>query len=236
MIAIVLSLVQSIVVSTGVFSKTEFDIAIVSAIASFVACIGLCPLLFLEHIRSIKPSDLAVVYLLVSLACDSAELGTTVAENGTSAGVVLATANLFLKFVLLVAECRGKERIMRAPYSQWPPEQLAGVLGRAFFWWINPILAQGNRNILTADNLPPMDRTLLSKLRRHRALQAWDQRGSPVVHSHTMSRENCLTASQPSRRKYQPCQKCWSLACCRIFSPPFSHAFPLLSFATLNQF
>ncbi|MBE3047417.1 hypothetical protein IMZ48_33875 [Candidatus Bathyarchaeota archaeon] len=156
---------------------TQLDVGIFSAIISFLACIGLYPLLLLEHTRSIKPSDLAVVYLLASLACDSADLGKVVYENGTSVGILPATASLLLKFVLMVAESRGKERILRGPPGQWPPEKLSGVLGRAFFWWINPILAQGYRNILTGDNLPPMDRELSSKLRRRRALQAWDQRG-----------------------------------------------------------
>jgi ATP-binding cassette, subfamily C (CFTR/MRP), member 1 len=166
----VLLLVQAIVLITGAFPTPQLDISLFSAIASFIASLGLCPLLFLEHARSIKPSDLAVVYLLASFTCDSGVLAETVYDNGASVSVLPAMVSICLKFVLLVAESQGKERILRGPRGQLPPEQLAGVLGRTFFWWINPILAQGNRNILTGDSLPPLDYKLSSKLRRHRAL------------------------------------------------------------------
>ncbi|WYZ44670.1 hypothetical protein EsH8_VII_001106 [Colletotrichum jinshuiense] len=177
--AIVLLLVQSIVLTTAAFSTSQLDIVLFSAIASFIACVGLCPLLVLEHSRSVKPSDLAVVYLLGTLACDSIQLGTTVYGNGISAVEGPAIANIFVKFVLLVTESQGKGTILRGPHGQWPPELLAGILDRTFFWWINSILAQGNQKILTEDNLPPLDPQLSSELLRHRALKAWDQRVKP---------------------------------------------------------
>lgn len=173
-----LLLVQSIVLTTAAFSTSQLDIVLFSAIASFIACVGLCPLLVLEHSRSVKPSDLAVVYLLGTLACDSVQLGTTLYGNGISAVAGPAISNIFVKFVLLVIESQGKGTILRGPHGQWPPELLAGILDRTFFWWINSILAQGNQKILTEDNLPPLDPQLSSELLRHRALKAWDQRGS----------------------------------------------------------
>jgi hypothetical protein len=136
-------------------------------------------LLFLEHTRSIKPSDLAVVYLLTSLACDAAELGTTTYQDVTFQVALGAVAKLCIKFLILVVESRGKGGILRPQYSQWPEEQLAGVLSRTFFWWINSILAKGSRDILTGVSLPSIDHKLSSKLLRHRALKAWDQRGNP---------------------------------------------------------
>lgn len=155
------------------------NIDILSAATSFIACIGLCPLLLLEHDRSIRPSDVAVIYLLVTLACDVAELGTTVYEGSAWGHIALpAIANICVKLMLLVAESRGKETILRGARGQWAPEQLAGILSRTFFWWINSILVQGLRRILTEDSLPPVDRELSSKLLRQRALLAWDQRGN----------------------------------------------------------
>lgn len=138
-------------------------------------------MLFLEHTRSIKPSDLAAVYLLASLACDAAELETTTYQDVTFPVALGVIAKLCVKSLILVVESRGKGEILRRQYSQWPPEQLAGVLSRTFFWWINSILAKGNRDILTGDSLPPIDHKLSSMLLRHRALKAWDQRGNPII-------------------------------------------------------
>ncbi|KPM40571.1 hypothetical protein AK830_g5983 [Neonectria ditissima] len=150
------------------------------AITSLIACIGLSTLVFLEHMRSVKPADLAVVYVLVSLACSCIELFTTAVKRGVlDFPTRLLAASVCLKLALVVVESRTKKTILRSPQSQLPPEQLAGILSRTFFWWINPILANGNRSLLTQDSLPSLDHELSSKELRHRALQTWDQTVKP---------------------------------------------------------
>lgn len=159
----------------------DSKLQLVFAIISFIACIGLVPLIFLEHSRSIKPSELAIVYLIVSLACDVVELTKT--DNGhlilmlVDYSVDLPTfANLGIKFALLWIENQGKQAILRDEHAQHSPEELGSVLNTTFFWWINSMLAEGNRSILTEESLPPLDEKLSSGLRRQRALRAWDQR------------------------------------------------------------
>ncbi|CCF34829.1 hypothetical protein CH063_01208 [Colletotrichum higginsianum] len=178
-IAISLSVVQLATLVTTAFTPAKDDVHLVSAVASFTACVGLCPLLALEHTRSVKPSDLGIVYLLASTACDFAELGTSHYGNRTSEAVTPGIVNLFVKFVLLIAESRGKKPILRDPRGQQSPEELANILDRTFFWWINPILALGNRHVLAEENLPPMGHMLSSKSLRQQALRAWDQRAKP---------------------------------------------------------
>ncbi|OHF02462.1 hypothetical protein CORC01_02157 [Colletotrichum orchidophilum] len=156
-VAIILIFVQSIILATSAFSTSRLGIDLASAIASLVACVGLCPLLFLEHTRSVRPSDLAIVYLLVTLACELVELGAGVFDNESAAIVAPALANLCVKGVLLIVELRGKQPILQGPRDQWSPEELSSILDRTFFGWINPILARGNKNILTGDSLPVMD-------------------------------------------------------------------------------
>ncbi|KAK0640764.1 P-loop containing nucleoside triphosphate hydrolase protein [Cercophora newfieldiana] len=174
-IAILLALVQSTVLFWDAFSRFGAD-RFFSAIPSVLACIGLCPLLFYEHTKSTRPSDLAVLYLLLTLVPDSVDLGARIHDDGISVGVGLAAASALLKLVLVVIESRGKASILRDERS---PEESSGVLSRIFFWWINPILAKGNRNILTGEELPPMGQKLSSELRRQKALQAWDRRAKP---------------------------------------------------------
>ncbi|KAH8757146.1 P-loop containing nucleoside triphosphate hydrolase protein, partial [Hyaloscypha sp. PMI_1271] len=178
-IAFALLVIQSIVLITAPLPTSQVDIGFLSVITSFISYIGLCPLLLLEHTRSIKPSDLAVVYLLASLACDAAELGTITSQDVTFPVALGVIAKLCIKFLILVVESRGKGGMLRRQYGQCPPEQLAGVLSRTFFWWVNSILAKGSRDILTGGSLPLVDHKLSSKLLRHRALKAWDQRDKP---------------------------------------------------------
>ncbi|KAK2035131.1 P-loop containing nucleoside triphosphate hydrolase protein [Colletotrichum zoysiae] len=180
-ITILLSLLQLVFVITVAFSPLEYNqgIRLYSAITSLIACVGLAPLLFLEHNRSLKPSDLAIVYLLLSLACDVAESGTIEYGDATFTSIVPRIAILCIKALLLVVECRRKRTIPKHTHGQWSPEELANILDRTFFWWINPILALGNRHVLTGDNLPPLCQELSSGPLRQRALQVWDQRAKP---------------------------------------------------------
>jgi ATP-binding cassette, subfamily C (CFTR/MRP), member 1 len=172
-----LVVVQSMLLINILSSNPRYGIGVASAITSFIACIGLYPLLYLEHTRTIKPSDLAAIYILLSLVCDFADLA---ANDLKFKRWILAPTitNLCVKVFLLVAESRGKNEILQDPYGQHPPEQLAGILNIVFSWWINPILAQGSRRILTLDDLPQIDHNLSSKLLRRDALQEWDQRGT----------------------------------------------------------
>lgn len=158
----------------------RLGINLYSPILSLVAYVGLCPLLLLEHTRSVRPSDLAIVYLLVSSGCSLFDLRTGVSDNGSAKVAAPAFASLCIKGVLLVVELRGKQTILQGPRDQWSPEELSNILDRTFFGWINPILARGNKYILSGDCLPMMDSKLSSQLRRQRALQAWNQRSTPI--------------------------------------------------------
>ncbi|KAH9238350.1 hypothetical protein K456DRAFT_1746473 [Colletotrichum gloeosporioides 23] len=180
-IAVLLALVQIFLGGTRVSLVTEFDIGQSAAIASFLACILLCPLLFLEHSRSVRPSDLSIIYLLVSLACDATEFWLAF-ENGelnNTDALYMGIANLALKCVLIFAGSRDKASVLRNTSEQASPEEVGGVLSRTFFWWINPILARGNKFVLSGDSLPSLHTELSSEVLRRRALRCWDQRVKP---------------------------------------------------------
>ncbi|KAF4922595.1 ABC transporter atnG [Colletotrichum viniferum] len=180
-IAVLLALVQIFFGGTRASLVSEFGIGQFAAIASFLACILLCPLLFLEHSRSVRPSNLGIIYLLVSLACDATEFWLAY-EGGklyNDDALYMSTANLALKLVLIFAGSRGKASILRNTGEQSSPEELCGVLSRTFFWWINPILARGNKFVLSIDSLPSLHTELSSEVLRRRALRCWDQRAKP---------------------------------------------------------
>ncbi|OTA04131.1 MRP-type ABC transporter [Trichoderma parareesei] len=183
-LAALLAIVQLVLLTARLSPEVPLDIDILSAITSLVACLGLCPLVFLGHTRSVRPSDLSILYLCVTLACDSVDLWTIVYQDA-AASVALpdllpAIVNICLKLVLVVVESQRKDKILRDGSEKWSEEELSGILSRTFFWWINSILAQGRRNILTEDSLPPIGAQLSSKLLRHQASVAWDQRDKPV--------------------------------------------------------
>lgn len=160
--------------ATDILQKDRHHFVV--SIASFVPTALLCPLLYLEHVRSARPADLAVIFLLVSLVCD-----LVVAVHEGLKEWLIPTTNITLKFLLIAAESRSKQEVLKSPYSSQSPEQLAGIISRIFFWWINPILALGNQIILSGEDLPPIDHLLASEKLRHDALKAWDQRTRPLT-------------------------------------------------------
>ncbi|KAK2053375.1 ABC transporter [Colletotrichum caudatum] len=183
LLAALLVAAQLTIVIETLSNPSQPPITAVSATLSFIACVALFPLLLLEHARSTRPSDLAVIYLLTSLVYDAARLGEQASKDGIMSLALadfLPTAiSLFVKLCLVATESRGKGQILQVSGTKTSPEQLAGVLSRAFFWWINPILARGHTDILDDDSLPLLDHNLGSRILRRQALRAWDQRSKP---------------------------------------------------------
>ncbi|KAF5975510.1 major facilitator family transporter protein [Fusarium bulbicola] len=125
--------------------------------------------------RSTRPADLAVLFSLLSLGVDIA----VVIQKAPKECLIPAT-QIALKLLLVATESRSKRPILKRPYSTQAPEELAGLLSRVFFWWVNPILALGNRKILSGDDLPPIDHLLRSEKLRRDGLKSWDQRARPL--------------------------------------------------------
>ncbi|KAI0133901.1 ABC transporter [Xylariales sp. AK1849] len=183
LLVVLLAAVQLTIGIEALSNPSRPPIVAVSATLSFIACACLFPLLLLEHTRSIRPSDLAVIYLLASLVCDATVLGKQAFKNAivplALADFLPAAVSMFVKLCLLIVESRCKQRILQVSESKRAPEQLAGVLSRTFFWWINSILVRGYNGILDEDSLPSLDPNLESRMLRRQAFRAWDQRAKP---------------------------------------------------------
>lgn len=154
--------------------ETDF---IISLIASLIAGLGLSLLLFLEHQRSFKASDLATLYLILSIICDVILLTmpSKLAAHIVVLHPVLVRCSMHL--ALLVLEFRSKHQAFGDVNNSQSPEELNGVVSRVFFTWINPILLQGYKNILIDQDLPPLSHDLKAKVTRKAILQTWNQRG-----------------------------------------------------------
>ncbi|TVY93597.1 ABC transporter [Lachnellula willkommii] len=148
----------------------------VSLLVSLLAALGLSLLLFLEQQRSQKPSDLATLYLLASIFCDVVVITV---PSGTAERMKISRPILIrccMHAALLLFECCGKRSAFSAVNKHQSPEELSGVLSRALFTWINPILLQGYRNILIDQDLPPLSQNMKPEVTRKAILDIWSQR------------------------------------------------------------
>lgn len=88
-------------------------------------------------------------------------------------------SQIILKTILLVMESLNKTSLLLVDSKDYAETDLVGILSRVTFWWINPILKLGNKQILTPEDMPSLDTELNTKRLRGRAVQEWNNRGLP---------------------------------------------------------
>ncbi|KAF8857368.1 putative multidrug resistance protein [Acephala macrosclerotiorum] len=146
-----------------------------SAILSFLASVFVLFLSRFEHSRAVRPSSLIIAYLLVSVTFDAVQVRTLFLWHDERAILGLLTTSVGLKLVLLLFESMNKRRYLRAPYNTYPPESTSGLLGRSFFWWLNPMLATGFRTLMTLDDLFVPDKALQSAPLGEKMKESWNK-------------------------------------------------------------
>lgn len=149
-----------------------------SIATSLVAASGLGLLLFLEQRRSLHSSDLATIYLVVSIIYDFVFL-TIPSERPLHPDVSrVLFVRLVIHSILLILECCPRQASTSNECRS--PEESSGALSMVFFTWINPFLLLGYRNILIDRDLPPLSQDIKPEHTRKAILRAWDQRGQSI--------------------------------------------------------
>jgi ATP-binding cassette, subfamily C (CFTR/MRP), member 1 len=171
-----LALQLSILIRYSLESPGVFDIQLFSSTVSSIAALAFCVLSVVEHRRSATPSTFLVLYILACAFGHASEL-LVLPPNHNKEALSFLIFQISLELAVLVAECQNKDSILLPQYQQLTPEERAGILGRTFFWWINPFLMKGHRSILTDDDLPRTGEELSSSKMRRNILRAWDRRG-----------------------------------------------------------
>jgi ATP-binding cassette subfamily C (CFTR/MRP) protein 1 len=145
------------------------------AIIGLIAVLLVLFLSNVEHARSVRPSSLLNIYLLVTLTFDIAQARTLFLRSNIPIASVFVAA-MAAKFFLLLLEVRSKRAFLKHPYDQLPTESTSGIFNRSYFWWLNPLFIRAFRGLLSFENLPEIDVDLASMRLRKLFLRAWDKR------------------------------------------------------------
>lgn len=119
----------------------------------FVDGLLLVFLLHAEHTRSVQPSTLITVYLLVTLLFDCVAARTLWGSEGAGVIARLLISTAAVKLVMLATEAWEKRAILLAHYQRLSPEATSGILSLSVFWWLNPLLKTGFGRFLTDQDL-----------------------------------------------------------------------------------
>ncbi|KAH8701351.1 P-loop containing nucleoside triphosphate hydrolase protein [Phaeosphaeriaceae sp. PMI808] len=157
----VLQIALLVVLATSWSLKTRATIP--SAVVLIAGSILLCLLSYFEHQRTVKPSAILIVYLLVSLSFDAARCRTFWLNNRHQTLSILFTANVAIKFLFLNLETHDKKHILVPKFASYPPEATSSDINRWFFWWQNSLFLQGFTKNLTVDDLFHLDKQLRSE-------------------------------------------------------------------------
>jgi len=136
----------------------------------------LVPLSHTEHTRSVRPSTLICVYLLVSIVFDTVQARTLFLIKDNLAISVLLCCNIATKLAVLILEAGEKRAYLRVPYNSYPPETIASTFNRTFLWWLNRVFFTGFRKVMTLDDLRSTTSELRSKRPAKRLRKSWRSR------------------------------------------------------------
>ncbi|CAH0043540.1 unnamed protein product [Clonostachys solani] len=158
-------------------------VSVAASAVSLATAIVLSRLSYAEHNRSAEPSGILNFYLTFSILFDVAQARTLWLRANSTAISAVFTVGIVLKTVMLGVEMVGKRGILQAPYRDWSPEALGGIMNRSVFWWINSLLHRGSGSILKQSDLFPLDPDLQSLQLRSKLIQAWERSDKKSQHS-----------------------------------------------------
>jgi ATP-binding cassette subfamily C (CFTR/MRP) protein 1 len=150
-----------------------------AASLDFAAAIVLCVLSSYEHTRSVAPSTLIAIYLVVTLPLDAVRVRTLfLLDNSSptrSIAAVAATAAV-VKLGILLSEAWSKQHILLQRYQHLPPEATSSPYSRIFLWWVNPLLWRGFNSLFELGDLYDVDDSLSSTLLGTKFQKKWTAR------------------------------------------------------------
>jgi ATP-binding cassette subfamily C (CFTR/MRP) protein 1 len=131
---------------------------------------------FFEHMRSIRPSWLLNIYLLLTVIFDIVRSRTYSLSPDLDSVATVFTSRVAVELILAIIEARPKKRWLLPDFANSPPEAISGPYKRALFWWLNALFKKGYSESLSVDDLFHLDKYLQSDY-LHRLLgSSWDRR------------------------------------------------------------
>lgn len=135
--------------------RTKASIA--SATLAFVNALVFLVLSYLEHSKSLRPSAIVNAYLFFSVIFDAVRLRTLWLIDFDTKIAALFASSLALKVLILILEATEKRRyISGGDPASYSPEETSGVLGQGIFAWLNQLIVNGARKILSVGDLYPL--------------------------------------------------------------------------------
>ncbi|KAL6828791.1 P-loop containing nucleoside triphosphate hydrolase protein [Trichoderma sp. SZMC 28015] len=136
--------------------------AIATEVLSVSSNVGALALSFLVDQRSVKPSDVLVLYYSASTILGIPRLRTLwLFPSDYLIQQVIWTGLLILTASVATIECFGKTKYLRPAFKNGlTSEQMTSFWSRSFFVWLLPVFQKGYSNLFLVDDLPDIDKDM----------------------------------------------------------------------------
>ncbi|KAJ0160120.1 Metal resistance protein YCF1 [Colletotrichum tanaceti] len=165
------------------------DVSLAAGVLNLVAVLAATFHSFVEDQRSIRPSDLLVLYFSASTLLSLPRLRTLWLVTSAGAPKALWTVILALTTLVVPLESVGKKKFLRPPYETLTKEEETGFWGRSFFTWLLPFFRVGYSRIIHIRDIPDVDADLTGEVAGEKLKRAWAQREGR--RHHALFRANC---------------------------------------------
>ncbi|KAL7941244.1 P-loop containing nucleoside triphosphate hydrolase protein [Trichoderma barbatum] len=137
-------------------------IAIATEVLSVSSNVGALALSILVDQRSVKPSDVMVLYYAASTILSIPRLRTLwLLSSDCLIQQAIWTIVIILTASVATIECFGKTKYLRPAFkNELTPEQMTSFWSRSFFIWLLPVFRKGYSNVFLVDDLPDIDKDL----------------------------------------------------------------------------
>ena len=146
-----------------------------SALFSLFASVLMCALSHFEHTRSVRPSSLLCIYLVLSCAFDAIEARTLWLRDNFQVVAPVFTAAVIVKCAVLILEAQQKRRLVISSRRWLSPAAISGIFSRCLLFWLRELFGQGFRRILTSDDLFTTDEALSSAHLQSLVCRLWSK-------------------------------------------------------------
>lgn len=144
----------------------------ISASLAVAAALGVLVLVAVEHTKTIRPSTLTSLYLLIAIIVGGTELRTLLLRGYSPLISQILIASLLNKTAVLVLESQPRKRVLRLG-TNYSPEEISGVFNRVILRWLNPFFQKGYNSVLTQQDIFPLDERLRSELLLDQMVRCW---------------------------------------------------------------
>ncbi|KAI5259336.1 P-loop containing nucleoside triphosphate hydrolase protein [Aureobasidium subglaciale] len=148
--------------------SAEIPAEVFSLLASLVAAI----LSQWEHLRSIRPSALLQLYLMVALVVQAVHLRSLWLRNNDTIMRGLGLGQIVACALFLAVESVSKESILLQRQKR-SPQDTNDMFSQRLFWWLNSMFRRGYTSVLAPTDLDKMDEDLSSTDPQRRFRLEW---------------------------------------------------------------